>query len=376
MKKSKEYSHTIFTSSTISEALSELGKYKLTETSITANEVTTDYDSIEAFYKDYNTFASIILMTATGNNSSLSLFIYSHNTTINITAPENSIMNRILTIFEQASTSPGKSVFLPPFQVERRCVATSLNWETLEQIPSVVGKYGIICHLDEVTISRYPDRYTYSDLVPALRNVREKGEPVRYTISYTGQSDCGNFSLIIDKGYYPQGDQYLAIKCIGLSDIIIFDKIVNFLGLKPEVIQYAPRLERTAFIAHRFDAHGQLLADKLARFLELLKFDVKTGRGFSPESVSEKVKKRIESQAIIFVLLTPGEDTTWLTQEAIIGHITSKLLFVLRDNNVVYKPGVLGDQEWIPFDTPNIESTFIHLLEGLREHGYLDFGEE
>jgi len=40
-----------------------------------------------------------------------------------------------------------------------------------------------------------------------------------------------------------------------------------------------------------------------------------------------------------------------------------------------FKPGVLADHEFIPFQDSMIETTFVPVLEGLRELGYLDFGK-
>ena len=131
--------------------------------------------------------------------------------------------------------------------------------------------------------------------------------------------------------------------------------------------------ERKAFIAHRFDTNGTDCSDKLARFLELIGFKVVTGRAYAPKSVASKVKDRIEEQAIIFVILTPGADDIWLTQESIIGEVKGKPLIIIKEKSVEFKPGILADHEYIPFDLSNIEVGFLAILEGLRELGYLEF---
>jgi hypothetical protein len=44
---------------------------------------------------------------------------------------------------------------------------------------------------------------------------------------------------------------------------------------------------------------------------------------------------------------------------------------VLREADADFKPGILGDLEYIPFTSPRIEGAFIAVLEGLKELGFL-----
>ena len=132
-----------------------------------------------------------------------------------------------------------------------------------------------------------------------------------------------------------------------------------------------PLPSRTVFVAHRFDELGTSCAEKTARFLELLGFRVVTGRAYEPISVAEKVRTRLLSQAIVIAILTPGDDSTWLVQESVLGESHGKPLIVLRDRVADFKPGILGDLEYIPFVAPVVETAFISLLEGLRALGYV-----
>ena len=127
------------------------------------------------------------------------------------------------------------------------------------------------------------------------------------------------------------------------------------------------KLERTVFIAHRFDERGQEADSKVARFLELLGFRVVTGRGFAPTPIAEKVKGRLTSQAIVIAILTTGDDSTWLVQESLLANLGGKPLFLLKEEGTSFKPGLLADVEYIPFESHAIEKAFIPLLEGLRE---------
>jgi hypothetical protein len=60
--------------------------------------------------------------------------------------------------------------------------------------------------------------------------------------------------------------------------------------------------KRTAFIAHSFDQIGKSYAYELIKFLNLLRFEVSTGEGYSPERISKKVKDRLTSQEIVIVI--------------------------------------------------------------------------
>lgn len=162
----------------------------------------------------------------------------------------------------------------------------------------------------------------------------------------------------------------MSIQLRGFGSVEDSKSLAVFLGLEIDDLQPKnPPLEKKCFIAHRFDTAGIQLADKLARFLSLLGFSVSTGHGFSPGSVSEKVKVRMANQAVVFAILTPGEDATWLTQESLLGSL-GKPLFVLKEKDYQFKPGILGDHEYIPFSAPAIETAFIPILEGIRELGF------
>ena len=65
-----------------------------------------------------------------------------------------------------------------------------------------------------------------------------------------------------------------------------------------------------------------------------------------------------------------GHHGTWLVQEQILASTRGKHVFVLRASNATSKSGLLADHEYIPFDPPHIERTFIPILEGLREIGF------
>lgn len=247
-----------------------------------------------------------------------------------------------------------------------------LNWEVLPELSARLTRHGIQITHTRVSVSRYPTSMEFDSWPPALAYVKQYGLPRRYEVRLTGQySDKKGFRLSL-RQYLDDVDSehYLALQLDEVTDESIMNDLTAFLGLTPDVqVNGPPTPKRTAFIAHRFDQHSEQLADRLARFLSLLDFEVKTGRSFSPKPVATKVKERVDSQAVVFVLLTPG-DSTWLTQESMVGYAAGKPLFVLVERSVDFKSGMLADLEYIPFTLPHIDNTFVPILEGLRDLGY------
>jgi len=222
-----------------------------------------------------------------------------------------------------------------------------------------------------VEFSHYHDTITYDSLQEAADHVKGKDAPNKHDIWIHGTLQESDFSLNIARGYNIRDEEYLhvIVSCSGAPSIL--DSVMQFFNLKPrEPSTLPPNPPRTAFIAHRFDSTGTDAADKLARFLELLDFQVATGRAYSPRSIKEKVRARIEEQSTVFIILTPGSDDTWLIQESLLGDIKGKPLVILKETSVDFKPGILMDKEYIPFTLPHVYTCFIPILEGLRDLGY------
>jgi hypothetical protein len=132
----------------------------------------------------------------------------------------------------------------------------------------------------------------------------------------------------------------------------------------------ATALRRSVFIAHAFDDSGRSYAFQLTKFLSLLKFEVATGNGFSPESISNKVKRRLNAQGIAVAILSRKEDMAWLIQEMAGADMKGKPLIVLFEEGVEFKPGLLGDLEYIRFGEGAFAACFIPIVEGLQELGF------
>jgi len=248
------------------------------------------------------------------------------------------------------------------------CKPAPFNWHVLPELPARLKKAGMPVKRHEISISRYPTNIEYDSLEEALNDVRVNGQPKRYDLRFWGAGNAKSFGLL---RFWNLSDQeILQIDLNGFGSVEDARSLADFLGLQVDSVSSKKSLlERKCFIAHRFDKCGEDLAEKLARFLGLLNFDVLTGRGFVPGSVSEKVKSRMDQQALVFAILTAGDDNTWLTQESLLGSI-QKPLFLLKESQYSFKPGLLGDHEFIPFVTPNLETTFIPILEGIKNVGF------
>lgn len=257
--------------------------------------------------------------------------------------------------------------------IDRSCRVKDLNWGALPELETRLKRLGMVMESASVDLHRFPDSITYDLLDQAYRDVQQHGHPHHFVITVHGRSPKGEFVLRIHRVRNIHMQELLSVGVEGIEEPTVMDEITEFLGLEPdEPVTLPQHAARTAFIAHRFDATGTDCADKLARFLELLGFAVVTGRGYAPKSVATKVRARIEQQAVIFVILTPGPDDTWLIQESVLADVKGKPLILIKDKSCDFRSGLLADYEFIPFSMPHIETIFTPVLEGLRELGYMD----
>jgi len=212
--------------------------------------------------------------------------------------------------------------------ISRSCIITDLNWALIPDLVARLERQGWTIKRTSIEIRRYPDTLTFDTVDEAIVNVRKYGPPRRYSIGLSG----GSKSLDLRRDSNIHGEEYLLLQMDKIDAAEELNGVMEFLGLAPdEPLTLPPDSPKTAFIAHKFDKAGMEAADKLARFLELLGFAVQSGRGYSPGPISEKVRSRIENQATLFVILTPGDENTWLTQESLIAEIKGKPLFVLKE---------------------------------------------
>lgn len=377
MTKTKRYKRTVFTAHHLRDAISTLGEsIKLQSAEVTRDNISESYHSLQDFLDSYAKGCSSAYICVESKKGHIRLHLLSNGSNITVDSDDTEFVERTLSLLDSFAPSAemsGEYEAFKPLAVEQFCLVSPLHWESLPHLPSRLKKYGITISEQIVSVTRYPKTIRYTDWESVLADIRQGGEPLRFVIKLQGKLGARHFSLTVSKSTYANSDErYMCLDISGVPEIQMIDDIAAFLGLQPDQLQPYPKKDRTAFIAHRFDDLGEQLADRLARFLSLIGFDVKTGRGFSPKPVSEKVKERLDGQSIIFVIVTPGDDATWLTQESVLSHSRDKPLFVLRDANTDFKPGLLGDLEYIPFSAPRIEATFIAILEGLNELEFLN----
>lgn len=124
-------------------------------------------------------------------------------------------------------------------------------------------------------------------------------------------------------------------------------------------------VKKTVFLAHRFDEVGSATANSVCRFLARLGFQVVEGEGYESRSIPSKVSDRIDSQDIMFVVVTPG-DATWIMSEAAYAKGKGKYIVMLAQEGLTVSKGILGaDFEHIQFPEGIVEKAFSDVLFAL-----------
>ncbi len=231
----------------------------------------------------------------------------------------------------------------------------------------------MIVERSTITMDWFPDHYTFDSVEQMLNYVRTKGNSFTYSIVIYCKRGDKSISFRILRLTNIHGQEILSVHFSDVESDKELNSVMTFLGLEAEN-SVETELEKTAFIAYRFDETGENLCLKLSRFLELIGFSVKSGRAYSPKKVSQKVEENISNQSVFFVILTKGSDNTWLTQEPTLAKAREKPVFILKESDYQYNSGIFADQEFIPFQITNFEKTFIPILEGLREIGLVNQG--
>lgn len=134
-------------------------------------------------------------------------------------------------------------------------------------------------------------------------------------------------------------------------------------------------LATSVFIGYSFDGAGEEVADLVADFLRRLGFDVVTGEPFQANRVSDKVRELIRGQGVVVCIFTTAENgdksfSEWVRDEATFAAALDKPLFILVEAGIKNIPGIHGDLEYIPFDSGNLASVFLKLLQGLQAIGF------
>ena len=129
---------------------------------------------------------------------------------------------------------------------------------------------------------------------------------------------------------------------------------------------------QTVFVGHSFAVEDALVNDTVKRFLCAFGLTVVTGEKPAAETVSAKVRARIESCEIFVGVFTrrhklaSGEKwstSEWIVDEKAYALAKSKTLILLKERGVDSIGGLQGDYEYLEFQREKLEDLLIRLLE-------------
>jgi hypothetical protein len=248
------------------------------------------------------------------------------------------------------------------------CNPKKLTAAEILGVPPCLARYGVVVDSVRIRLYKFQEHSEFSSLEEFEAYARETGMARRFELRFSGKQKEKRVGFEIDQDKEGGDDYSISVSMEAEAPREPIEAVIKLLALTTSTVPpKLQRLARTVFIAHKFDAVGTACADKVARFLELLGFRVATGRGYAPQSIAAKVRERLEKQAVVVALVTPGDDATWLVQESLLAQLAGKPLLLVRESTAPLNPGLLADHEYIPFEAPHIEQAFIPLLEGLRE---------
>jgi len=122
----------------------------------------------------------------------------------------------------------------------------------------------------------------------------------------------------------------------------------------------------SCFLSYRFTPRGKVLALEMSRFLALLNVKVVSGLGYEPRRVAEKVIERLKSGHDFFIyLITKDGESTWTRDELAVAYGEGVPVIILIEKGAEIGKGLLGDWEYIEFESDHVGDTFIAILEAL-----------
>ncbi len=130
------------------------------------------------------------------------------------------------------------------------------------------------------------------------------------------------------------------------------------------------------FIGQSFSPEDAAINSAVGRFVEAYGFAIVTGEKPKADSVSKKVRERIEGATFFLGIFTRRDRLTrraewttspWVIDEKAYALANRKKLILIREAGVQSIGGIQGDYEYIEFTRENLVDLFIRLLEVLRE---------
>jgi hypothetical protein len=133
----------------------------------------------------------------------------------------------------------------------------------------------------------------------------------------------------------------------------------------------------SAFVGQSFAAVDDRVNHTVRRFLEAMDMKVITGEKPAADSVSAKVRRRIESAQLFVGVFTCRDrlagrqewsTSTWIVDEKAYALARDKKLVLVKEEGVQSIGGLQGDYEYIEFQRDKLENLVLALLETFNEH--------
>jgi hypothetical protein len=144
----------------------------------------------------------------------------------------------------------------------------------------------------------------------------------------------------------------------------------------PPVQQSKPAQQSSSmFIGQSFSSSDAEINSAVARLVEAWGFTVLTGEKPKADTVSKKVRDRIESATFFLAIFTRRDKikgrrewttSSWVIDEKAYALAKGKRLILLRETGVQSIGGIQGDYEYVEFTRENLVDLMIKLLQTLR----------
>lgn len=131
----------------------------------------------------------------------------------------------------------------------------------------------------------------------------------------------------------------------------------------------------SVFVGHSFSKDDEIVNDVVLRFLVAYGLEVITGERPSANTVSAKVRTRIEQCDAFLGIFTRRDKiarkaewlpSPWIVDEKAYALAKGKKLILLRESGVQSIGGLQGNYEYLEFDRSNMGDLLVRLLETLK----------
>lgn len=153
------------------------------------------------------------------------------------------------------------------------------------------------------------------------------------------------------------------------AEVVIRAKLALQPGARP--LRDEARFVPTAFIGHSFAEQDKDVVQCVVGALAAVGIRTETGERPAADTVSAKVKRRIDAQHIFVGVFTRREKiakrdawttSAWIIDEKAYAVARGKRLILLRETRVDQIGGLQGDQEYIDFDRKHLDRLAVTLM--------------